>query len=114
MPKRAASAEEVVRRSEAVVYAFGLGSEQPDGPDVMALQRLTDPSGGRTQVITREGDISAAAERLMAELRHVYLIGFEPEHHDGKYHQVEVTVSDCSRCIVRSRTVFVSPMKRAR
>ena len=60
-----ASAEDVVRRSEAVVYAFGLGSEQPDSPDVMALQRLTDPCGGTTQAITRDGDISAAAERLM-------------------------------------------------
>jgi len=106
--KRAAKAEDAVRRSSAVVYAFGVGAGGTDAPDVPALQQLTDPSGGTTQVVSRDQDIPAAAERLMAELRRVYLIGFEPEHEDGQFHHIEVDVAGCNRCIVRTRTVFLS------
>lgn len=110
--RRSLPAIERVRHSEAMVYA--IGADAPDAPpalrlDSAALRELTDPSGGSTQVVFADGDIARAADRIGAELRQQYVIGYAPAHPgDGKFHKVQVTVSGCPRCRVRTRSGYIA------
>ena len=109
--RRSLPAIERVRHSEALVYA--IGADPPDTPppyrlDSAALRELTDPSGGSTRIVYSDAGISEAAERIGAELRQQYVLGFAPSHPgDGKFHKVRVTVNGCDRCRVRVRSGYI-------
>ena len=100
-----------IKRSEAVVYAVGIDAPgQGAAPDLdaNALRRLTDPSGGMTQVVRSDDAVPAAVARIADELSHQYLIGFRPGSGlDGKAHRLEVRVSACA-CEVRARSAYVA------
>ena len=108
---RAFPAATAIKRSEAVVYAVGIDARgQAAAPDldVGALRRLTDPSGGMTQVVRSDDAVPAAVARIADELSHQYLIGFKPGRGlDGKVHRLEVRVSACA-CEVRARQAYVA------
>jgi Ca-activated chloride channel family protein len=112
--RRKQTALERVRNTEALVYAIGVDSNANSGPyeprlDVQALRDLTDPSGGSTQAIRSGAAIAGAAERIGAELRQQYVLGFTPDHpDDDKFHKVQVTVSGCAKCRVRTRSGFIA------
>jgi hypothetical protein len=56
-----------------------------------------------------DAGISEAAERIGAELRQQYVLGFPPAHPgDGKFHKVRVTVNGCGRCRVRVRSGYIA------
>jgi VWFA-related protein len=116
--RRSLPAIERVRHSEAVVYA--IGADPPDTPppyrlDSAALRELTDPSGGSTRVVFADADIARAAERIGAELRQQYVLGFAPARPpDGKFHKVQVAVSGCSKCRVRARSGYIADQSAAR
>jgi Ca-activated chloride channel family protein len=102
-----------VQRSEALVYAIGVDAPQRSNDpnqqfDRGALERLTDPTGGYTRVVTNERNIPAAADAIRDELNHQYVLGFIPEHlRDGRFHRITVTVNGCE-CRVRARAGFVA------
>ena len=91
---RAFPAATAIKRSEAVVYAVGINARgQGAAPDldVGALRRLTDPSGGMTQVVRSDDAVASAVARIADELSYQYLIGFKPGRGlDGKVHRLEV------------------------
>jgi Ca-activated chloride channel homolog len=103
---------ERVQHSEALVYA--IGADPPDTPppyrlDSAALRELTDPSGGSTSVVYSDAGISEAADRIGAELRRQYVLGFAPAHPaDGRFHKVHVSVSGCARCRVHVRSGYIA------
>ena len=71
-----------------MVYAIGL-----EGRGVGAkLVDLIAKTGGGHFNLKRADDLSAAFDRLTAELRHQYLVGFTPSPLDGKVHELEVRV----------------------
>ena len=110
--QREAAALQIVRRSEALVYAIGLDAGNAAGQDVPALRRLTDPTGGITEPVETDDGAVAAAERIGDELRVQYLLGFAPDHHDGKFHAVQVSLSGCDGCRARTRAGFVAARTR--
>jgi len=68
------------------VYVFALGEEdpsatpenEPDGPSWHALYELARATGGDYFVAPTPALVVAATNRLLDELRHQYLIAFEP------------------------------------
>jgi Ca-activated chloride channel family protein len=105
---REVTALQMVRRSEALLYAIAMNARDPFGPDVPALGRLTDPTGGTTVPAASDEAAVRAAERISDELRMQYVLGFVPDHHDGAFHHVEVTLKRCDGCRVHVRAGFIA------
>jgi VWFA-related protein len=98
----------IVRRSEALLYAVAMNVTSPEGQDVSALERLTAPTGGATVAAATDEAAVRAAERIGGELRIQYVMGFVPDHHDGKFHRVEVAIKGCDGCRARVRAGFIA------
>ena len=99
------------QRSGTVVYAIGLGSERGNGDeriDSAKLRRLTDPTGGYTEVVGSVFSVPGAMMRIAADLRQQYLIGFQSvAPGDGRTHRIRLAArSEGLR--VRARSVFVA------
>jgi Ca-activated chloride channel family protein len=109
--RRALPVLERAVHSEALIYAVGVDAPT-DGPyavDPVALRKLTDPTGGMTQVVSSDRAVVGAAERIGDELRQQYVIGFVSDRpKDGKFHNVRVTVSGCQKCVARARLGYVA------
>ena len=115
------------KASSAVLYAVGIGQPKPsldemtaivkdpdarrrllyDPPiDVDQLHRLTDPTGGYTQLIATSAGLSPTVIRIIDDLSQQYILGFEPAHPaDGKTHTLKVTVRN-AQLVVRSRAEY--------
>jgi Ca-activated chloride channel homolog len=121
------------KASDAVIYAVAIGRPKPsddelikqladqqarrrliyDPPiDVDQLRRLTDPTGGYTQLIPTSATLSANVIRIVDDVSQQYILGFEPARlPDGKPHTLKVTTRD-GRLKVRSRTEYVATPAR--
>jgi len=103
-----------LHRSDAFVYAIAIDSadRRPINSRVnpTALREVTDPSGGRTEVVTSTMEVAAAAERIAEELNHQYLLGYSPSHGlDGKFHTIRVRVkAEAGSYRVRARNGYVA------
>ncbi len=93
--------------TDAFVYAIAI--DEPSGPAIarrfspQALNDLTGPTGGYTEVINTSADLPQATERIANELNHQYTIAYMPNHSaDGKYHSIRVRVRNGSY-FVRAR-----------
>lgn len=96
-----------VRRSDAVLYAIGVGTRSGVPVDVNLLDGLTKESGGYTEPLRSPSEIPAAVARICDDLQSQYLLTFEPAHADGKYHQIRVRTKD-TRLRVRTRAGYVA------
>jgi len=104
-------AQEAIRRSEVLVYALGVDG---DGRvDTRALRKLTDDTGGRTEVVKGFKNLKEATGRLADELNQQYSIGYAaPTGRDGRWHAIKVEVVKKRGAKVRSRSgYFVSVLK---
>jgi Ca-activated chloride channel homolog len=84
-------------RSDVFAYAIAIDSpsRQPINTRVSpeALGEITNPSGGRTEVIHNNDELVAATARIADELNSQYLIGYSPPRGaDGQYHSIHVRV----------------------
>jgi VWFA-related protein len=75
--------------------------------DLSDLARWT---GGQLFVTTSPSESSQAARQILSELRHQYLLAFEPGLEPG-WHPVEVRVKD-KRYVVRARSGYVAGRTR--
>ncbi len=76
--------------------------------NVSALRDLTDDSGGRTEIIRDPRDLEPATAGVADELSRQYFLGYvAPGHDDGRWHTIEVEVSD-PRMRVRARRGYVA------
>ena len=85
-------------RSDVFAYAVAIDSpsRQPINTRVSpeALTDITNPSGGRTEVIHNNDELNAATARIADELNSQYLIGYNPPRGaDGQYHSIHVRVN---------------------
>ena len=79
-----------------------------DGVDADALRRITDDTGGRTEIIHDLKDLDGATSRIADELSRQYSIGYtSPGLRDGKWHSIRVEVNDKS-ATVRARKGYIS------
>jgi Ca-activated chloride channel family protein len=99
-------ATDAIAKSEAALYAIGLGPD-PQLMNLPLLQTLTADSGGYVELPNGLADLSAAVARVCDELQSQYLLGFEPTRADGQMHPIKVTVKK-SGVNVRARAGYVA------
>ena len=85
-------AQDAIRSSEILVYALGVDSGLPGGVDTRALRRLTDETGGRTEVVKGFDNLEEATARLAVEFNQQYQIGYAAPNRDGRWHSIKVEV----------------------
>jgi Ca-activated chloride channel family protein len=86
----------VVRESDLQIYSIGIfddyaaTTEEQFGP--VLLSDICDMTGGRMFKVTDAGDLSDIAERISAELRNEYVVGYTPTEvkHDGNWRKLKV------------------------
>jgi VWFA-related protein len=76
----------MVMESDFRVYAIGL-FHRPH-----LLQRLAEETGGRVAIVQTMSELPDVVQRLSAEIRGQYLLGYTPRNsqNDGKYRKVKV------------------------
>jgi VWFA-related protein len=84
-------------RSDAFVYAVAIDSPKNYAINTRvnpeALNDITAPSGGRTEVVADMAALDAATARIAEELNHQYVMGYSsPKSTDGKYHSIRVAM----------------------
>lgn len=73
-----------------------------------ALRRITDDSGGRTEIVRGFGDLDAATARIADELSKQYYLGYTSTgKRDGRWHAIRVEVKN-PRLIVRARRGYIA------
>jgi VWFA-related protein len=121
------------RASDAAIYAIAIGDPKPDANelarqladpvtrrkltydppiDVDQLKRLTDPTGGYTQLVPTSATLSLTAIRVVDDVSRQYVLGFEPGNPDGKSHALRVVVRNNDSLKVRARTDYAASPPR--
>jgi Ca-activated chloride channel family protein len=101
------AAQDAIRASEVLVYALGIES---DGDiDAGALRKLTDDTGGRTEVVKGFRNLDGATARLAAELSQQYVMSYAaPVVRDRSWRTIKVDVR--RRGVnVRARSGYFAP-----
>ena len=104
---------EVVRRSDAFVYAIAM-----DSPDARAstrvnpeaLRDITSLTGGYTEVVRSSADLTPATARIADELNKQYTIGFSSSRPpDGSWRTLRVRVRRAEHFVRARRGYFATP-----
>ena len=83
-------------KSDAVIYAIGIGDEYYDGINKGALRKISERTGGRAFFPDNESDLRAAFAQIQEELRSQYLIAYSPTNRskDGSFRKVQIDISN--------------------
>jgi Ca-activated chloride channel homolog len=91
--------QDAIRASEVLVYALGVDAGLTmfglsySGVDARSLRRLTDDTGGRTEVVNGVKNLAQATARLADEFNQQYVIGYAmPQIRDRRWHTIKVDV----------------------
>ena len=105
---------DVIRRSDAFVYAIAI-----DSPDARAstrvnpeaLREITSLSGGYTEVVKSAADVADATARIADELNKQYTLGFSSSKPaDGNWHTLRVRVRDRDYVVRARRGYYAEPV----
>jgi Ca-activated chloride channel family protein len=107
--------QDAIRASEVLVYALGVdgGSASMfgffnDAVDTGALRKLTDDTGGRTEVVKGFKNLEKATARLADEFNQQYVIGYAAPNRDGRWHAIKVEVRKKKGSKVRARAGYTA------
>jgi len=76
--------------------------------DAEALRRMTDDSGGRTEIVRGFGDLAGATAKIADELSKQYYLGYaSPGKKDGRWHEIRVEAKGRG-LTVRARRGYVA------
>jgi Ca-activated chloride channel family protein len=100
-------------RSDVFAYAIAIDSPTRQAINTRvspeALTEITNPSGGRTEVVHDGTELMAATARIAEELNSQYLIGYSPPRGaDGQYHSIHLRVVQGSGYRARARNGYVA------
>ena len=109
-----AQTRELLRRSDAFVYAIAIDSatEQRVSTRVNpeALREITGPSGGYTEVVRSAADLGPATQRIAEELNSQYTLGFATTRpQDGSWRTIRVRVKNHDYLARARRGYFATP-----
>jgi VWFA-related protein len=81
-------------KSDALIYAIGIGDRYQFGVDEGALKKLTEATGGRAYFPRNERDLQDAFAQIERDLREQYLIAYAPSNksRDGSYRRVSIEI----------------------
>jgi Ca-activated chloride channel family protein len=102
-------------RTDAFAYAIAIDPPERQAINTrvnpVALQEITDTSGGRTEVVHGLDDMLPAIGRIAEELNRQYLLGFSSRAAaDGQFHSIRVRVPGRDYR-VRARNGYVAPAR---
>jgi len=84
------------------------GRPAGDRVDADSLRRITDDTGGRTEIVRGFGDLAGATSRIADELSKQYFLGYASQgKKDGRWHEIRVEVTG-RRLAVRARRGYVA------
>jgi Ca-activated chloride channel family protein len=83
-------------KSDAVIYAIGIGDEYYGGINKGALRKITERTGGRAFFPANESELRAAFAEIQLELRSQYLVAYSPTNRnkDGSFRRVQIEIKD--------------------
>ena len=81
-------------KSDALIYAIGIGDRYQYGVDEGSLKKLTEATGGRAYFPRNERDLHEAFAQIEKDLREQYLIAYSPSNksRDNSYRRVTIEV----------------------
>jgi Ca-activated chloride channel family protein len=99
-------------RSDVFVYAIAIDTKTQQAINTrvspQTLREITDPSGGRTDVVQTLDDLQGSTARIAEELSHQYLLGYvSPKAADGQFHSIRVRIKGMDYR-VRARNGYVA------
>ena len=98
--------QQIIRTSEVLVYALGVEGE--GGLDAKSLRKITDDTGGRSEIVKGFKNLDKATSQLASELNQQYSLAYAmPHQSDGKWHSIKVKVRQRGAS-VRSRTGYTA------
>lgn len=91
--------ERVVREAGVQIYSIGIfdnyapSTEEQLGPEL--LKEICESTGGRLFTVSNAADLEDIAERISAELRNEYVLGYNPSEpkHDGSWRKLKVRLT---------------------
>lgn len=94
--KKLDEAVQAAVRTEAIIYAVGIGDSFFQGVDRSALNKLTERTGGRAFFPRDERDLRDAFRQIEEEMRSQYLVAYEPtnQNRDGSYRSISIQLVD--------------------
>ena len=109
--------QDAIRASEVLVYALGV--EAPQGApvfgflteasvDARSLRKLTDDTGGRTEVVKGFKNLDKATARLADEFNQQYVLGYNSPKRDDRWHTIKVEVKKNKGAKVRARAGYIA------
>jgi VWFA-related protein len=111
-----AQTREMLRRSDAFVYAVAIDSSNEQrvttrvNPE--ALRELTGPSGGYTEVVRSYEDLGPATQRIADELNSQYMLGYATMRpQDGSWRTIRVRVRNHDYIARARRGYYATPTK---
>lgn len=94
--KKMDDAVAAAQRSEAVIYAIGIGDNFYSGVDAGALRRISERTGGRAYFPRDDGELRRAFNQIQTEMRSQFLISYEPTNQkaDGSYRKINIKIKN--------------------
>jgi len=109
-----AQTRELLRRSDAFVYAIAIDSATDHRVSTQvspeALREITGPSGGYTEVVRSSADLGPATQRIAEELNSQYMLGYATARpQDGSWRALRVRVRHDGYIARARRGYFATP-----
>ena len=107
-----AEAEQRLQSSDVTLYMIGQGRGISAAPLQRVMQRLADPTGGRSLSTDSIDKLHEAFEELLEELSHQYLVGYQSTNtrRDGSWRELRVEVDGPGR--VRARRGYLAAKEK--
>lgn len=94
--KKLDDAVQAALKSEAVIYAIGIGDNYYGGIDKGVLNKITERTGGRAFFPQDEAQLRKAFDQIQVEMRSQYLIAYEPtnQKRDGSFRTIDIQLQN--------------------
>lgn len=99
-------------RSDAIVYTIGLFDEYDEDKNPRVLRKLARLTGGEAYLPKETGEAVRICQRIAADIRHQYTIGYVPSNpsFDNAYRRIRVTATGPrgQKYSVRARAGYIA------
>ncbi|HJT27621.1 MAG TPA: VWA domain-containing protein [Pyrinomonadaceae bacterium] len=85
---------ERAQKSDALIYAIGIGDRYTFNVNEGALRKIAEQTGGRAYFPRHERDLRDAFAQIQKDLREQYLVAYSPTNkaRDGSYRKIEIQI----------------------
>jgi VWFA-related protein len=85
---------ERAQKSDALIYAIGIGDRYTFNVNEGSLRKIAEQTGGRAYFPRHERDLRDAFEQIQKDLREQYLVAYSPTNkaRDGSFRKIEIQV----------------------